>query len=145
LKSITKSSNIPLVMNLDSSSANTDYSKANLFNSTSIQYFMTHLCFLTFKTCQTYMMTLYLILPPLFKTSMKFLFHYMFTNLLVWTESLPNSTKLWSIGITGTMWSWFKTYLSARYQRVSINNCYSDLLPVVSGVPQGSILGPLYF
>jgi len=52
---------------------------------------------------------------------------------------------IWSIGITGTMWSWFKLYLSARYQRVSINNCYSDLLPVVSGVPQGSILSPLLF
>ena len=35
LKSTTKSSNIPFVMNLDSSSADTDYSKANLFN----QYF----------------------------------------------------------------------------------------------------------
>ena len=54
-------------------------------------------------------------------------------------------TKLWSVGITGTMWSWFKSYLSAHYQRVSINNFYSDLLPVGSGVLQGSILGPLLF
>ena len=53
--------------------------------------------------------------------------------------------KLWSIGITGALWTWFKDYLSNRYQTVIINNCYSNLLPVVSGVPQGSILGPLLF
>ena len=52
--------------------------------------------------------------------------------------------KLWSIGITGTLWSWFKEYLSNRYQKVIINNSFSDSLPVVSGVPQGSILGPLF-
>jgi len=54
-------------------------------------------------------------------------------------------TKLWSIGITGTIWSGFKAYLSHSYQHVSINNCYSDLLPVFLGVPQGSILGPLLY
>ena len=53
--------------------------------------------------------------------------------------------KLWSIGITGVLWTWFKCYLTNRYQRVAINNCSSDLLPVISGVPQGSILGPLLF
>ena len=39
----------------------------------------------------------------------------------------------------------FKAYLTNRFQYVSINNHCSQLLPVESGVPQDSILGPLLF
>ena len=53
--------------------------------------------------------------------------------------------KLWLFGITGTLWTWIKDYLTNRRQRVFINNCYSNSLPVLSGFPQGSILGPLLF
>ena len=53
--------------------------------------------------------------------------------------------KLWHFGITGSLWMWFRAYLSDRHQFVSIGNSNSGILSVISGVPQGSILGPLLF
>ena len=53
--------------------------------------------------------------------------------------------KLSSLGINGTELSWFKDYLSNRQQFVSCNEKDSTLLFILTGVPQGSILGPLLF
>ena len=43
------------------------------------------------------------------------------------------------------MLKFFKGYLTHRSQRVVLDNCTSDAVAVLSGVPQGSILGPLLF
>ena len=40
---------------------------------------------------------------------------------------------------------WLKSYLSNRKQFVNIDGCSSELLDVICGVPQGSILGPTLF
>ena len=47
--------------------------------------------------------------------------------------------------IDGSMPKFFKSYLTNRSQRVVLDNCTSDVVAVLSGVPQGSILGPLLF
>ena len=43
------------------------------------------------------------------------------------------------------MLKFFKNYLKDRTQRVVLDNCVSNEVKVLSGVPQGSILGPLLF
>ena len=53
--------------------------------------------------------------------------------------------KLAHYGVRGVANKWRASYLSNRKQYVSIDECNSDLLNVLCGVPQGSILGPKLF
>jgi len=54
-------------------------------------------------------------------------------------------TKMNHYGIQGKSLNWFKSYLTNRTQRCSVNGRRSDFTTLKCGVPQGTILGPLLF
>ena len=77
----------------------------------------------------------------------------MVTSLILYTdfqkafESIPLKlilSKIKSYGIEGNMLNWVKTFLNYRKQRVLINGTCSEWKKVLSGIPQGSVLGQYY-
>ena len=75
-------------------------------------------------------------------------FHIIYTDIEKAFDRVPHNKLLFKLKmhrVDENVLNWIKSFLTGRKFRVRVGECFSELHAVGSGVPQGSILGPLLF
>ena len=63
-------------------------------------------------------------------------------------DTVPHRRLLYKLsryGITGNLLQWIKVFLTGRKLQVAVNGSLSEWIRVLSGIPQGSVFGPVFF